>query len=163
MKRYIIILVLLGFFVFFQSTNMYYSLAVQGVTPDFLLITVSTAGFILGPMSGQIAGFATGIFVDILSGGLLGMSAFTYTFIGYAIGMVGQRVYGRSILISTTLVFFVTLLKALLLTVIAALFLKPGYFGFFSNGRVFLEAVFNCLFTPPLFFIVTKFQEKVAE
>ncbi len=142
---------------------MYGHLAVRGVTPDFLLITISIAAFLLGPMSGQIAGFTAGIAVDILSGGLLGMFAFTYTFVGYAVGMVGQRVYGRSILVSTTLIFFVTLLKALVLSMIAALFLKPGYFGLFSNGRVFLEAVFNCLYALPLFFIVTRFQEKVTE
>jgi len=162
-KRYIIFIVLLGFFVFFQSTNIYDNLTVREVTPDFLLITVSIAGFLLGPMSGQIAGFFTGLVADILSGGLLGMSAFTYTFVGYAVGMVGKLVYGRSILISTTLTFFVTLLNALLLTLLAALFLKPGYFGFFSNGRVFLEAVLNCLFALPLFFIIARFQGKVAE
>jgi rod shape-determining protein MreD len=162
-KKYIIFLILFGFFIFFQSTNMYSRLAVRGVTPDFLLITVSITAFFLGPMSGQIAGFLAGIAIDLLSGGLLGMFAFLYTFIGFAVGMVGQRVYSRSILISTTLIFFVTLLKAVLLTIVAALFLRPGYFGFFSNGRVFLEAIFNCLYTLPIFFIVTRFQEKVTE
>jgi len=162
-KKYIIFVIVTGFFIFFQSTSFYEGLNVKGVNPDFLLITISIAAFILGPMPGQIIGFLTGIICDILAGGLLGISAFTYTVIGYGVGIVGLKLYGRSILISTILLFIATLVKAVLLTILAAFFLRPGYFGYFSHGRIFLEAVLNCLITPPLFFIVTKIKEKVAD
>jgi cell shape-determining protein MreD len=91
------------------------------------------------------------------------MSAFTYTLIGYGVGIVGGMVYGRNILVSIVLLFFVTIVKGVLLSMLAAMFLEPGYFAYFSQGRIFLEAVINCLLTPPLFFIIMRVKKMVTE
>jgi rod shape-determining protein MreD len=162
-KRYIIFILLIGFFVFFQSTLFYSNMNIQGVNPDFLLITLSITAFLLGPMPGQIFGFVTGLTLDILSGGILGISAFTFTAIGFGVGIVGGMVYGRNMLVSIILLFFVTIAKAALLSMLGAIFLQPGFFGYFSQGRIFLEAVINCLLTPPLFFIIMRLRKLVSE
>jgi len=164
MKRYLIFIIfLLSFFIFFQSTPFYSHLEVGGVSPDLLLIILSIGSFILGPISGEIIGFIAGFIVDILSGGLLGISAFTYTLIGYGVGLVGKKIYGGSILFSVILLFGVTLFKAIILSVLAGIFLKPGYFGYFSQGRVFLEAVINGLIAPVFFIFITRIQKKLVE
>jgi rod shape-determining protein MreD len=134
---------------------------IKGVSPDFLLVAISLAAFILGPIPGQIIGFAIGLIIDIISGGLLGISAFTFSVIGYAVGLVGNKVYGNNILITITILFVVTLLKASILSMLAAIFLKPGYFGYFSQGKIFLEAVLNSLIAPILFIIITKIEGRV--
>jgi len=163
MRKYVVFILLLAFFVFFQSTLFYERINIRDVGPDFILIILSIASFLLGPMPGQIMGFGIGLIVDILSGGLLGMSAFTYTIIGYGVGIVGGMVYGRNILISIILLFFVTIVKGILFSMLAAMFLEPGYFAYFSQGRIFLEAVINCLLTPPLFFIIMRVKKAVTE
>ena len=163
MRKYVVFILLLAFFIFFQSTLFYDRINIRDVTPDFILIILSVAAFLLGPMAGQIMGFATGLIVDILAGSLLGLSAFTYTIIGYGVGIVGGMVYGRNILISIILLFFVTIVKGVLLSMLAAVFLEPGYFAHFSQGRIFLEAVMNCLLTPPLFFIIMRVKKLVTE
>jgi rod shape-determining protein MreD len=112
---------------------------------------------------GQVLGFATGFVVDILSGGLLGLFAFTYTLIGYAIGLIGQRIFGKSALITITILFAVTIVKAAILSMLAAIFLRPGYFGYFLKGKVFLEAVMNGFISPILFLIITGIQNRVTE
>ncbi len=163
MRKYVVFILLLAFFVFFQSTLFYDKINLRDVSPDFILIILSIAAFLLGPMPGQIMGFGVGLVVDILSGGLLGMSAFTYTIVGYGVGIVGGMVYGRNILISIILLFFVTIVKGVLLSMLAAMFLEPGYFAYFSQGRIFLEAVINCLLTPLLFFIIMRVKKAVTE
>ncbi len=162
MRKYVVFILLLAFFVFFQSTLFYEKINLRDVSPDFILIILSIAAFLLGPMPGQIMGFGVGLIVDILSGGLLGMSAFAYTIIGYGVGIIGDIVYGRNILISIILLFFVTIVKGVLLSMLAAMFLEPGYFAYFSQGRIFLEAVINCLLTPPLFFIIMRVKKMVT-
>ena len=162
MRKYILFIVLIGFFIFLQSTMFYERVSIRGVQPDFVLIVVCVAAYVLGPLHGQIVGFCAGLLIDILAGGLLGISAFAYTVIGYGVGSVGSRLYGHSIFTSALMLFFATLVKGLLLSFAGAVFLAPGYFGFFTQGRVFLEAIVNCLLAPPLFFVITRLDERVA-
>jgi rod shape-determining protein MreD len=161
LKKYLIFILLISAIVFYQSSPISNHLAIGGVSPDFILIAISLAAFILGPIPGQIIGFGVGLIVDIISGGLLGISAFTFSIIGYAVGLVGRKVYGNNILITITILFVVTLLKASVFSMLAAIFLKPGYFGYFSHGKIFLEAVLNSIAAPVLFVIITKIEGRV--
>jgi len=161
-KKYIIFILLIIGFIFLQSSSIYDNLSIRGVTPDFLLIVISLAAFVLGPVSGQIIGFITGFVLDIIPPvGLLGVSAFTYTIVGYGVGVLGQKVYGNSILITITFIFIVTLLKAAILSMLAAIFLEPGYFGYFAQGEIFLEAVMNSIITPILFIPIIKIEREM--
>ena len=161
MKKYIVFIVLIVGFMFLQSSTLYDKVSIRGVTPDFLLITISLSAFFLGPVPGQIIGFVTGFILDIIQPvGLLGLSAFSYTLIGYGVGIIGQKVYGNSVLITITLMFIVTLLKAAVLSMLAAIFLKAGYFGYFVQGRIFLEAVLNSVITPLLFLIIGRVERE---
>ena len=163
MKRFVVFIIFVALAVFFQSTALYDKIGIRDTTPDFVLIIVCIAAFLSGPVPGEVLGFITGFVVDVLSGGLLGLFAFTYTLVGCGVGLLGKRVYGKSVLITITLLFAVTIIKAAILTMLAAIFLKPGYFGYFMKGRVFLEAVMNGIITPVLFVIITRIQMRVAE
>jgi rod shape-determining protein MreD len=161
-RKYIYFAVVIGFFIFLQSSSLYSFMELRGVSPDFLLVSLCISAFFLGPMAGEIIGFAAGFAVDILAGGLLGISAFTYTLIGFGAGIAGQKVYSTSILVPVILMFIVTLVKASVLGMLAALFLKPGYFGYFTHGRVFLEVVFNCVVSPIFFFLIARIERNVS-
>ena len=161
MKKYLIFILLISVIVFYQSSPISGHVVIRDVSPDFLLVAICLAAFILGPIPGQIIGFIVGLVIDIMSGGLLGISAFTFSIIGYGVGAIGQKVYGNNILITIAILFVVTLIKASILGMLAAIFLKPGYFGYFSQGKVFLEAVLNSLIAPILFIIITKIEGRV--
>lgn len=153
---------MIGFFIFLQSSSLYSFLELRGVSPDFLLVSICISAFFLGPVAGEVIGFAAGFAIDILSGGLLGLSAFTFTLVGFGAGIAGQKVYSTSVLVPVILVFVVTLVKASILGMLAALFLKPGYFGYFTHGRVFLEVVFNSAVSPVFFFLIARFERNVS-
>jgi rod shape-determining protein MreD len=161
-RKYIYFAVMTGFFIFFQSSSLYSFLELRGVSPDFLLVSICISAFFLGPVAGEVIGFAAGFAVDVLSGGLLGLSAFTFTLIGFGAGIAGQKVYSTSVLVPVILVFVATLVKGSILGMLAALFLKPGYFGYFTHGRVFLEVVFNCAVAPVFFFLIARFERNVS-
>jgi len=163
-KKYIVFIVFIIGFIFLQSAPFYENIGIRGVSPDLLLIMVSLSALILGPLPGQVIGFITGLVIDLIPpAGLLGISAFTFTLIGYGVGVVGQKIFGNSIVLTISLLFFVTIIKAVVLSMFAALFLKPGYFGYFVQGKVFLEAVLNSLISPVLYFIITKIEAKVVK
>jgi rod shape-determining protein MreD len=161
-RKYLYFFVMIGFFIFLQSSSLYSFLELRGVSPDFLLVSICISAFFLGPVAGEVIGFAAGFAIDILSGGLLGLSAFTFTLIGFGAGIAGQKVYSTSLLVPVILVFVVTFVKASILGMLAALFLKPGYFGYFAHGRVFLEVVFNCAVSPVFFFLIARFERNVS-
>lgn len=163
MKKLIVFILLLSLFVFFQSTNIYAKLTVRSVSPDFVFILFCLAAFLLGPIRGQIIGFIVGFMIDILSGGMLGLSSFTLTLLGYIIGFAGLEVYGNSALISVILLFLATIARALIFGLLAAIFLKPGYFGFFTQGRVFLEAILNSILSPLFFVLITRIERRISE
>jgi rod shape-determining protein MreD len=59
-------------------------LAVAGVQPDLFLILAVGASLGASPEAGTVMGFFTGLYQDTLSGGPLGLRAFTLTLMAYA-------------------------------------------------------------------------------
>jgi len=161
-KKYALYTIIVVFLLFFQSSSLYSGLGIRDVNPDFLLLIVCSLAFFKGSLAGEISGFVIGFIADIISGGLLGLSSFMYTVIGYGVGLLGDRVYGSNYLLSVIILFFATILKALVLSMLAVIFLKPGYFGYFSQGRIFLEAVINSVIAPLFFLMTVKIEEKFA-
>jgi len=162
MKRYSLYTILLAFSIVFQSTFLYDSIKINGISADFIFLMVLSISFFLGPLEGEIIGFITGLIVDIISGGLLGLSSFTYTLLGYGAGYFGKRIYSNYYIISIFVIFISTFLKAIIISIMGAIFIKPGYFGFFTHGRIFLEAILNSVVAPLFFLIVSKIEEKLT-
>ncbi len=163
MKRYIIYVIIILFFIFIQSTPFYENISIQDVYPDLILISFLLVALSLGPLAGEIVGFGVGFLLDILGGGLLGITSFTYTVLGYGTGLIGEKIYGRGILFPVILLFVGTILKAIILSLLASIFLKPGYFGFFSGGKIFLESVLNAGIAPFIFMLLSGIEKRVVD
>lgn len=59
------------------------SISIGGVRPDLFLLLVFVLSSRVSPEGATIQGFAIGLCQDALSGGPLGLRAFTYTFLGF--------------------------------------------------------------------------------
>lgn len=64
----------------------------DGARPDLMVILAIAAGFIAGPERGALVGFAAGLAFDVVLATPLGLSAFVYTIVGYAAGLVGVNI-----------------------------------------------------------------------
>ena len=74
-------------FILLQTTIAQY-LAVGGITPDLALIWIIYLALRRGQIAGTVAGFATGLVLDLLSGndGMLGLAALAKTAGGFTAG-----------------------------------------------------------------------------
>lgn len=96
MKRKIAVAVLIAVCFLLQSTVLQ-TMALASISPNLLLIIVSSLGFMRGEKSGIFVGFFTGILVDIFFGRFLGFYALLYMFIGYGSGLFHRGFYDEDI------------------------------------------------------------------
>jgi rod shape-determining protein MreD len=57
-----------------------------GAELNIVPVTVAACGFFAGPVGGAAAGFASGVFLDFLSGATAGVSSLVLTLLGFAVG-----------------------------------------------------------------------------
>ncbi|MGH7748511.1 MAG: rod shape-determining protein MreD, partial [Candidatus Dormibacteria bacterium] len=74
-----------------QQTVMV-GLKVHGAHPDVVLLLPIAAGLVAGPQMGAAVGFCVGFIYDLLLNTPFGLSAFTYGFVGLALGMLQTSV-----------------------------------------------------------------------
>jgi rod shape-determining protein MreD len=63
-------------------------IAIGGVSPSVVILAVTAVALTDGGEAGARFGFAAGIAVDLLAGGLMGLSALVYLLVGFAIGLL---------------------------------------------------------------------------
>ena len=83
----ILIIALVIYVCFLLQTSVFSRYRLAGVTPNVLICVVSTYGFMKGRKYGILIGFFVGILLDIFSGGLFGMYALIYMYIGLVNGL----------------------------------------------------------------------------
>lgn len=71
-----------------QTTLFSAGLRVFGVMPDLGLVLTGAVAFYLGPERGAAFGFPTGLAVDLFLSTPLGVSALTFSLVGYGVGVV---------------------------------------------------------------------------
>lgn len=67
-------------------TSVFPQLRVAEVRPDLMLLLAVLGGLSAGPQVGAVFGFACGLAVDLLLQTPLGLSALTFSLIGYGVG-----------------------------------------------------------------------------
>lgn len=73
------------------------SLAVGGVSPSLVVLTVVAVGLTDGGEAGARYGFAAGLGVDLLAGGLVGLSALVYLLTGFLVGALRPYLSGSAL------------------------------------------------------------------
>jgi rod shape-determining protein MreD len=72
------------------QVTLFSSLGLFGGTPDVLLVTLVGVALLRGALTGAVAGFASGLFVDAATLDTLGVSALLLLLVGYWIGRYGE-------------------------------------------------------------------------
>jgi len=144
------------------QTSLFLSLAVFGVRPDLVLIVVCASGLALGPGRGAAAGLLAGLFVDALTGRLVGLGAITKGVAGYAAGWMGRRLFPENALVPVAIAFAVSAGEGLLYLLGTHLFGVPIPLAAGFVGVVVPEACYNAVvsaFLLPLLSRVLKLAE----
>ena len=73
------------------QTTMLPKIAILGIYPDLVFLTLFVLALQNGVMGGIWGGFVVGLLIDVFSGGLLGTNAFAKTIIGGMSGFFEKR------------------------------------------------------------------------
>lgn len=76
------------------ETTVFAALAVAGHAPSLVTLTVVGVALASGSESGATYGFAAGLLVDLLGGGLVGLFAFVLLLVGFGVGRVRPYLTG---------------------------------------------------------------------
>ena len=132
-------------------------IALAGAVPDLALGIVVYVAYLNGLMTGQVAGFAGGVVLDLISAAPLGLNALVRTLIGAASGLLRGRVVLDFFVMPMILLAAATLLKALILLLLSLIFrgAVPAYP--LAAPVLWAELLLNVLSAPLLFAFLRRF------
>jgi rod shape-determining protein MreD len=127
-----------------------------GSRPDLPLVLIVAVALLKGPFHGELVGFVSGFLIDLLSGGPMGIQAFSGAVIGYCAGFVRGRLYPENLITQAASVFVATLVgKAITSVHLSLLFTDTQFLRISFLGSV-LVALINSIFVVIIFWILKK-------
>ncbi len=95
----------------YLDSILFCRLNISGIRPDALLAVVVSAGVLLGSVKGGLLGVGIGLFMDVLFGKCVGLSAIAYMVAGAAGGMFYQKFYADNVIVPAGVAAVSALLK----------------------------------------------------
>lgn len=146
MRRYFIMSTILGLCLVLPGTVFHYW-SWAGIKPDLSMLWVIYIALHHRPLQGAVYGFGTGLIVDLYFGRYIGMYTVTLTAVALLSSLLQQRWYRENILLTTVLVFLVTVLGQSVIAFLATVAGLNWYFG--DIIRVILGvSLYNALLVP---------------
>ena len=136
---FIIVLCYLG------QTAVFPFLQLANVTPNLLLIVVVAIGYIRGKKEGMFWGLFCGLLLDCQYGQILGVNAFLYLLIGYAVGVCNKVYYRDNSVLPIVLVLIGDFAYSLLYYMMMFLLRNRTNLLFYARRIMLPEAVYTVL------------------
>ncbi len=146
MKRKIVVLLIIIVGFLLQST-VFQTLSIGSITPNLMVIIVSSFGFMRGKKEGLAVGFFCGLLEDIFYGRLLGMHAMIYMYIGYVNGYFNHIFYGDDIKLPISLISVSELVYGLGTYLIMFLMRSRFAFSYYMVRIILPELVYTIVMT----------------
>ena len=150
----ILIIALVIYVCFLLQTSVFSRYKLAGVTPNILICVVSTYGFMKGRKYGISIGFCVGILLDIFSGGLFGMYALIYMYIGLLNGLFKKQFFGDDLRLPMILIGTSDLIYGVA-TYFAFFAIRSQYdFSFYLLNIILPEVVYTLLVSIFVYYII---------
>ena len=162
MRRKIVLFIIITLCFILQST-VFQSLALANITPNLLIIVVSSFGFMRGRKEGLWIGFFCGLLVDIFFGFYLGGYALLYMYIGYLNGFFQKRFYPDDIKLPMILIGSSDILCNLVTYIMMFLLRSRFHFWYYLTSVIIPEFVYTMVITIFLYFILLKINQSLEE
>ncbi|MBQ2936907.1 MAG: rod shape-determining protein MreD [Lachnospiraceae bacterium] len=160
MRRLVISAALVILCFVLQST-VFKELAFGGIVPNLMIVLTASYGFMRGEKSGLIVGFFCGLLADIFFGGLLGLYAMIYMYIGYLNGKFNRVFYPDDIRLPLVLILISDFVYGIISYM--TLFLLRGrfHFSYYFSNIILPEMVYTILITLLLYPIILWINKKI--
>ncbi len=146
---------------FLLQSTLFQTLSFASISPNLLIVVVSSFGFMRGRKEGMWIGFFSGLLLDIFFGSVIGFYALIYMYIGYINGFFRKIFFPDDIKLPLILISASDLGYNLL--VYLFLFFLRGRFGFgyYLIHIMIPELVYTILVTIILYFVILKINQKL--
>ena len=160
MLRKIILFIIIAV-CFLLQTTVFPSLSFAGITPNIMIIVVSSFGLMRGKKEGLLVGFFCGLLIDIFFGFYLGVYALLYMYVGYINGLLQKRFFPDDIKLPMIMIGASDLACNLLVYFFMFLFRSRFHFWYYLKAIIIPEFVYTMVITIFLYFILLKINQQL--
>lgn len=158
MRRKISVLLIIIICFLLQST-VFKALSFASISPNLLIVVVSSFGFMRGRKEGMCIGLISGLLLDIFFGQIFGFYTLIYLVIGYVNGMFRKIFYPDDIKLPMILILGSDLVLNLIIYLLLFLPRKKTAFGYYLLHIMIPEMVYTLVVTIALYFIILKINQ----
>ncbi|MGI8796156.1 MAG: rod shape-determining protein MreD [Acidimicrobiia bacterium] len=133
------------------QTTLFPDLRLFGVAPDLVLVATIAVAYRVGPETGAVYGFASGLVIDLFLQTPLGLSALSFAVVAYGIGILHTGLSRTPRFIAAMLGGAGGLAGGLIFVVLAALAGEDQVIAFRTIWVLVLAAVYDALLAVPMF------------
>ena len=146
---------------FLLESTIFHKLTFASISPNLMIIVVSSFGFMRGKKTGMTVGFASGLLVDLLWGNMLGFHMLIFTVIGYLNGTFERLFYDEDIKLPIILIAASELIYGLI--IYGCMYMLQGdfLFGNYLFHIILPELVYTILVTLIVYQIILKINRKL--
>lgn len=147
MRRFIISFFSIILLYVFQTTVFTIYLSIGEITPNLILMFSCIVGFMRGRRSGMLTGFFGGMLVDVMNGGIVGLSPLIYLLAGYFNGLFYKEYSKEQLLLPIGLVALCDFGYGILYYFFHFLFRNRLNFGHYFTKIIIPEVVYTVAIT----------------
>lgn len=133
------------------------------VKPDMILVLVIGYGLYHGYYKGAFFGLIAGFFMDILSGGIIGIGALVKMAAGFTAGLLEKTIFKDNLLVPALAVFLGTIIFETFNLLMLISFHANYRFSMLLVSAIFPMAIYNSLLAPILYYFLLKMEKFLAE
>lgn len=133
------------------------------IKPDLVFILVVSYGLLRGPYQGAPFGLIAGLFMDVVSGNVIGIGALVKMAAGFSAGLLEKTIFKDNLLVPALAVCVGTLVFESF-NILMQLSFHANYHFFYTLVSVIGPlALYNGILAPALYFMLLKMEAYLAE
>lgn len=160
MKRKITVFLII-FVCFLLQTTLFQALALASISPNFLIVVVSSFGFMRGRKEGMYIGFFAGLVFDAFYGTIFGFYALVFMYVGYCNGMFHKFFFPDDIKLPMLLISCSDIVYNVAVYVLKFMFRGQFHFGYYLLHVIVPELVYTVLIMIFLYPLLLKANQKL--
>lgn len=146
---------------FLLESTIFHKLTFASISPNLMIIVVSSFGFMRGKKTGMTVGFISGLLVDLFWGNLLGFHMLIFTVIGYLNGAFKRLFYDDDIKLPIILIAASEMIYGLI--IYGCMYMLQGdfLFGNYLLHIILPELIYTILVTLVVYQIILRINRKL--
>lgn len=160
MRRKVTVFIIIAICYLLQIT-LFQFLSFASISPNLLIIVVSSFGFMRGKKEGLFIGFFCGLLLDIFDGTILGFYALLYMYIGYLNGYFRKMFYPEDVKLPMLLIAGSDVGYNLFIYFFMFLFRNRYDFQYYFLHLILPELVYTMVITIFLYAIILKVNQRI--